>query len=581
MKKLLGTLTVFILLSLSIIGLSACGHEHVFTDTVVTPTCTEDGYTLRVCECGEEQKEEVTTAKGHKFTEKNATNDYSKGAVICGQKIEYYYSCVCGEKGTQTFEYGINLGHHFNADGCTRCDFRFDKDSKNVGVNPLDEEIESIFSFRQTENMPIVSIVTESGEDIVTKDYMNAVISVSNCDEKYVLDEVSAEVKVRGNATAGYAKKPFRIKFNKKQYMLGLNDDLKAKSWVLLAEYGDSSSMKQSLALYLGQGILGEDLYCSDFIHVEVNVNGDYRGVYLLVEQQQIDENRVNINEAEEDYQGVDIGYLFELDGYYYGEDPLQQFTINYEHPLTLANGTNTLNFMNGYSIKSDIYSEEQKNYLAKVVKNVYDIVYDAIYREHDDLWKSPYLTLDENGDVKKDYDITTARQAVEKVVNVDSFVKTYILNQIAMDADMGWSSFLLTIDMSETGDKRLTLQAPWDFEHGFGGRNEPFVDAVNQPYDVDWAPMALSNPWLMILSNEDWFRQSVYEEWTKLKEDGLFVSAINMIDQYVNLYKDYYEADHELWYQENYSESNVQNVKDWMQKRLNFLNLFFSTFAE
>lgn len=579
MKKLFSILLAVITCS-SVMALYGCGHSHLYQEVVVAPTCLEEGYTLHTCECGKEYKDKTTKALGHKFNQKNTANAYIKSAN-CGEIATYYYSCACGEKGGESFTYGVKVSHSYNADGCTRCDFRFNANSQFLGVNPYDSSIESTFSFRQNQVMPTVSISTESGEDILTKDYVSASISVGNCDDKYILNNVSAKVKVRGNATATYEKKPFRIKFNKKQYMLGLNDDLKAKSWVLLAEYGDLSAMEQSLGLYLGKNILGEDLYCSDFIHVEVYVNGEYRGVYLLVEQQQINSSRIDINEADEGYQGVDIGYFFELDGYYYGEDPLQQFTINYEYPLTLANGSVTLNFMNGYAIKSDIYSQAQKDYLAKVVKNIYDIVYNALYVDHSNLWYSPYLTLNSNGDIANDYSITNPRQAIAKVVNIESFVKTYILNQIAMDADMSWSSFLLTIDMSEDGDKRLTLQAPWDFEHAFGGRNEPYVDAVNQPYNTDWAPMALSNPWLMILSNEDWFKQEVYNEWTELKEQGLFVSAMQMIDCYSIMYQEQYANDHQLWYNQGFTQSNVLEIKQWLDVRVNFLNTLFASFVE
>lgn len=484
-------------------------------------------------------------------------------------------------KGEETFTYGVIVGHSYNENGCTKCDFRFDKNSEHLGCDPLDKDIVSTYTFRQDKSRPVISIITDSGEDVLTKEYVEAKISVNNCDEKYVLTDAAAKVKVRGNATANYAKKPFRIKFNKKQYMLGLNDDLKAKSWVLLAEYVDESFIKEPLGLFLGKGILGEELYCSDFVQVEVTVNGEYRGVYLLAEQQQVNKNRINIFEAEEDYQGVDIGYLFELDGYYYKEDLLNQFTIEYERPLTLANGSGTLHFMNGYSIKSDVYSEEQRDFLAKIVKNIYDIVYNALYCDHSDLFKSPYLTLDEEGNVKADYSITTARQAVEKVINVESFVKVYILNQIIMDCDMGWSSFLMTIDMSENGDKRLTLQAPWDFEICFGRRDEPFVDAINQKYQSATVEWTLSNPWLMLLSNESWFKQEVYNEWTRLKESGLFVSAMQMIETYSTVYKDNYNKDSELWYKKGYDCDSAQKIANWLQTRLNFLNLMFSTFVE
>ncbi len=45
------------------------GHTHSYTSTVVPPTCTEEGYTLMRCECGNEGKAERVKATGHKGTE--------------------------------------------------------------------------------------------------------------------------------------------------------------------------------------------------------------------------------------------------------------------------------------------------------------------------------------------------------------------------------------------------------------------------------------------------------------------------------------------------------------------------------
>ena len=50
------------------VGLSACtepAHDHSYVQTVVEPTCTEQGYTLYKCNCGEEYKDDYIVALGH------------------------------------------------------------------------------------------------------------------------------------------------------------------------------------------------------------------------------------------------------------------------------------------------------------------------------------------------------------------------------------------------------------------------------------------------------------------------------------------------------------------------------------
>lgn len=49
----------------------------------------------------------------HTFNQEVATEDYLASPATCTEKAKYFYSCVCGEKGSETFEYGEPLGHGF------------------------------------------------------------------------------------------------------------------------------------------------------------------------------------------------------------------------------------------------------------------------------------------------------------------------------------------------------------------------------------------------------------------------------------------------------------------------------------
>lgn len=78
------------------------------------------------------------------------------------------------------------------------------------------------------------------------------------------------------------------IKFETKQSMLGLNDGNEYKNWLLLAEYKGFSMLRNRTAFQLAEEILGKDVYyAADSRLVEVTINGEYWGVYLITEQQQ------------------------------------------------------------------------------------------------------------------------------------------------------------------------------------------------------------------------------------------------------------------------------------------------------
>lgn len=51
----------------------------------------------------------------HAFTSEIATERYLAEKATCDESAFYYYSCACGEKSTETFEYGDPLGHNYSA----------------------------------------------------------------------------------------------------------------------------------------------------------------------------------------------------------------------------------------------------------------------------------------------------------------------------------------------------------------------------------------------------------------------------------------------------------------------------------
>ena len=74
-----------------------------------TASCTKKA----VCE---DCKAEYGNLLPHDFTAEQAEEKYLKSAATCTEKAVYYKSCtVCGEKGTETFEYGNPLGHDYGA----------------------------------------------------------------------------------------------------------------------------------------------------------------------------------------------------------------------------------------------------------------------------------------------------------------------------------------------------------------------------------------------------------------------------------------------------------------------------------
>ena len=412
--------------------------------------------------------------------------------------------------------------------------------------------------------------------------YVNATISIDHCEDQYVLNNVSSKVKVRGNYTSSYAKKPIRIKFDKKQKMLGLNNDNELKSWVLLANWKDTSMLRDASAFYLGNALLESDgYYCSDFRFVKVFLNDSYNGVYLLVEQQQLDSKRVNAPESKDAEDSFKTGYLLEYDGYYKNEAENQRFTISYND---IKNG-NT-----GFTVSNDLMNDEQYNFIKKVTQNIWKVVYDACKKSHNNLSTSPYHTIDSNGDYIVDESITSSKEAVNKVIDTRSLVNMYILHEILEDRDIGFSSFYFSLDFSEKGNKKLTFNAPWDFDYAIGNstfsnalratistssfKNAGRLDTTGKKFKQDTVlkkeDFTISNkealycentdnPWFIVVSKEKWLWDAIYERWQEAESANVFNSLLNMIDTYTNKYNQDFNENFTKW-----SESMGLKLSDY-----------------
>ena len=85
----------------------ALNHTHSYTETVIEPTCTEKGYTLHKCACGDEYKDNETPILGHSFT-----NYVSDGNATCTKDGTKTSKCDrCEERDTIT-DKGSAKGHN-------------------------------------------------------------------------------------------------------------------------------------------------------------------------------------------------------------------------------------------------------------------------------------------------------------------------------------------------------------------------------------------------------------------------------------------------------------------------------------
>lgn len=418
-------------------------------------------------------------------------------------------------------------------------------------------------------NVPIISVTTEGMQDIVSReDYLPCVVDVFNCDEQSVIDEASAGIRVRGNSTAFYGDVeqilentvPYRIKFDSKTSMLGLNDGAECKSWVLLKT--DWDLIKNDIAFRMGRAIMDGENYCSDSQFVHLYVNEEFMGIYLLCEQCQVNENRVDVTEPEEGYTATDIGYYLELDNYATSEEGNYYFSMDYcGATVTDINGETRQFVPAEYSIKNDVYSQNQIDFIGKYTNNLFTLLYEACENGN-------YLAFDENYELVQSQ-AEDAQQAVSAVIDIDSAVDMYILYEIVHDYDCGEGSFYMCVDFApDSKYPKLTFTSPWDFDWAYNDEPDGGYYAAGfceQSFVDEFGDR--SNPWFILLMGQDWFVDMVREKWTDMNNQGTLMDCIIEESEILEAYED------DLNRIEDWATDSAYQRLEWIMSRIDWLD--------
>ena len=425
-----------------------------------------------------------------------------------------------------------------------------------------------------------IKVTTEDGEDPNwktqsdgTRAYKNMSLSIDNCFDGYQKNNVAGEIKVRGNSTnqESVAKRAFRFKLSSKNNLLGLNNGIKEKSWVVLADFFDQSRFRNESAFIMGNALFNytPNLYCSDFQHVKLYMNGEDRGVYLLAEQQQAKKNRIPINEAESAEDGTKIGYLVEIDGLVSQKNRIDSSTglgVSEGDPCFQTDSAGKVNNVSisskPYVVKSDTFSDEQnlfiKKYLTSCTKAFASVCNGAL------------KVVDENADIQ-DSPYATAYETLNSFIDVDSFFRMYLLQEFLKDYDVGWGSFYLYVDFSNNSKvKRLTMSAPWDFDlgegnkqaGGFGGWGGWGGQSSSSDKDIPSSGisstkdsflnsseytngMTTFNPWLYMLSQTDFFNSMFKKYYSSFANSNVYENIINQIAYERVIFADEFNDNH------------------------------------
>lgn len=214
------------------------------------------------------------------------------------------------------------------------------------------------FSLMAGNGLPIIEIDTADKPITDKENYVAAQFVIRNMEEAGEF-HIPGQIRIRGNATSGYPKKPYKVKFASKVSPFGFPD---YKDWALLAEYSDKSLLRNTWMVEISRAAGLE--YTINYQPVEVWLNGNYIGVYTLTDHLEKKKNRVQLEDDgffiqnDNAFQDELISFLTTLNKY--------RWTFKYPDPDDgeIIAGDDNYNFIVNYmnDFEAALYSEEFMN---------------------------------------------------------------------------------------------------------------------------------------------------------------------------------------------------------------------------
>ena len=350
------------------------------------------------------------------------------------------------------------------------------------------------------------------------------------------------QIKARGNYTRkAFSKKPFKLKLDKKQSMLGLS---KSKHFAILAHADDFFGyMRNFTGFNLGKRI---GLPWTPWQQpVEVIINGDYRGLYFLTESIRVEADRVNIQELDDNVSDPSLisgGYLVELDNY------------DEENQIRMEEKGQAGGYKDMLRITFDT-PEEYSDLQRMFVSDQFTAMNDAIGRNSDELWK--YMDLDDAA-------------------------RYYIVEEILSHTESYHGSTYLFRDRGE--GQKWHFSPLWDCGNAFMG-------PTNNYFTAD-APFG--NTWIASMRMNSTFMSKVKETWKwfmSRKYDGIYED----LDEYAARLQEAANADYRRWHGQpmpsfdssqavvdnRNMQQRLENVKSHLREKSEWLRREFGEYSD
>lgn len=266
------------------------------------------------------------------------------------------------------------------------------------------------------------------------ENYSSATGAVVNPDSSIDNTKIK-KIKGRGNTTWMADKKPFNINYKS---AVKVGDMQTTKKYSLLANFQDATMCRNRILYDMGDAVGLR--YSCDSRFVDFYIDGVYKGQYQMC--QKIEAGSDNLI------------YDVDDDGYFNEDGTLKDdFSFVAEVPFAEDFFTATNTGINVVIKSPDV--EGNNNLYANEVRNYVRQKFEAMYRA-----------------------VTTNANDLDKYIDIDSFAKAYIIQELGKNWDT--HSWYLTYVPDENGNYKFYASPVWDFDNSLGNANGVASDIAN-----------------------------------------------------------------------------------------------------
>lgn len=452
------------------------------------------------------------------------TADGQTQEISCHQKWGEYYVFLpaYAQQAEVTVRtnpgYEMRIGNLVLTDGTDCSQFPLGQ-RLDLFYDTADNEPDNAVTFLQAEHVGTVFIDVHSGSmDYIHREKGNregGSIRVYDGDGRLWHTGDLESVRGRGNATWLWEKKPYSLTLDSPADLLGMGE---AEEWILLSNAPDPSHLRNKIAYDLAAEI--GLAYSPECQWVDLYLNGEYAGLYLLTERNEIHPQRISVG-AENFLVSMEL------------EERLQKQKYPY---IKTERGT--------------VLRIHQSDLLHSSIRQIWESAENAIFAEDG---KDP-----------------VTEKAWTELIDLDSWAKKYLLEEILGNYDAGSVSQYFYYDKASG---KIQAGPVWDMDTSMGG--DFWIGRPNEILagrEHLWT--AEDSPLFHALLQKEVFRERVAELFREVYQPAVERLCREKLDDYAMQTAASAQMNRERW-PDISPKPNPEEIRSYLTDRMAFLETY------